>query len=292
MVELPMEEESLRLARELLSSVTRSPEAPLGEALRSLTRMSARLASAVSPDPEIVGAARVRLLREDPKRLVVRPSSLAAIGRAAGMHGPPVPLPLVDWRARAWSLPDECFTLVPGNVTDASLLTATALVCNHGTYGALRENGLIVLPSLRGARLRAVQCAASDPVSFALADGSEHAAFPDVPGWSVRDSAHRAAAEHLGWLRDDEGHEHDLEELGRLLSAARAALLFQSTEAGAPELPLDAASVTERLGDELAREAYDCYRAGHLAGEPPPADLVGAFRGAVERLPAYSEATR
>jgi hypothetical protein len=290
MVELPEEEEALRLAQRLLSSVTLSPAAPVEEALRSLTRMSARLADAVSPDPETADTTQVRLVHEDPGRLVVRPSSLAAMVGAAGMDGAPVPLPLADWRARTWSLPDECLAFAPGKATDVSLLAAAALACNDGAYAALRHDGLIVLPSLGGARLRAVQCAATDPVSFALAEGGDHAAFPDVPGWSARDCARRAAAEHLGWLRDEEGREHSAQALGRLLAAARAALFHQSIETGAPELALDAASVVQRLGDELARDAYEGYRAGRLAGESPPPDLVEAFRRAVERLRPYSEA--
>jgi hypothetical protein len=142
--------------------------------------------------------------------------------------------------------------------------------------------------SLKQARLRAIQCAMSDPVSFAVVNGSDTAAFPDVAGWSARDSARRAVAEHLGWLREGVGQDDDVDALGRLLTAARAALFLQSVEADDPELALGVASVADRLDDPLALEVYEAYRAGHLTGERPPSGLAEAFRGSVAGMPAYA----
>jgi hypothetical protein len=294
MSEWPDEEEALRLARELLGSPSSSRVAPLDDTLRSLTRMSVRVAKGVQAGLDGAGTTEVRLLREGSEGLVVPPTSLAALGRAVGLDHALDTLPLVDWRARVWSLPpDECLAPIPRDVPDPALLSAAALACNHGAYAALRRDGLLVLPSLKRARLRAVQCAASDPVSFALADGSDRAPFPNVPGWSARDSARRAVAEHLGWLRADERPDHGIEELGRLLTAARAALFLESIESGAPELALGVASVADRLAERLrgdgslALEAYESYRAGRLEGRAPPERLVPSVRNAVMELPCF-----
>ena len=44
------------------------------------------------------------------------------------------------------------------------------------------------------------QCEVTDPVSFALARGALVANFPNVPGFSIQDTARRALAEHAAWL--------------------------------------------------------------------------------------------
>ena len=67
---------------------------------------------------------------------------------------------------------------------------------------AIQAPDLLLFPSAdlaskpfpRG-NLRCAQCAATDPVSFALLDGRAIARFPLVPGWSAADWARRAVAE-------------------------------------------------------------------------------------------------
>jgi hypothetical protein len=44
--------------------------------------------------------------------------------------------------------------------------------------------------------MRTVQTTLTDPVSVALLSGEDVARFPDVPGFSARDLARRALAEH------------------------------------------------------------------------------------------------
>jgi hypothetical protein len=166
-------------------------------------------------------------------------------------------LPLADWRALVWSFPpDEGLAPVCAARPDPVLLGHAALVCNDGAYVGVRLDDLLVVPTLKRSRMRAVQCATTDPVTFALMAGRSSAAFPDVPGWSARDTARRAAAEHLGWLADGcPGPDRDR----RLAGAARAALFLESVERGAPELLLTVAAVEERLGP---------LDAGRVAGLP------------------------
>jgi hypothetical protein len=210
------------------------------------------------------------------------------MGEVLGTGRPPNLLPLVDWRARVWSLaPDECFAAVPERDLEPSLVGAAAGAGNDGVYAVFLADGLLVLPSLKRARLRAVHCLATDPVSFALLEGRECALFPNVAGWSARDSARRAVAEHLGWLgADGRGSDSQLGTLGRLLTAARAALFLESVDAGSPELALTVSSVAEALD---AREAYEAYRAGRVDGQAPAPELIEAFRRAVLKLPVYAE---
>jgi hypothetical protein len=153
---------------------------------------------------------------------------------------------------------------------------------------------LLILPSLKGSRLRAVQCPLTDPVSFALLRGEDSAAFPNVPGWSAQDSARRAVAEHLGWLRTRRGGSEPMaKRLGRLFAAARAAHFLESFRDGAPELAVTAAATADRTGrapnvsGSLAEEALGMLRLSRAGGDSPPAALVAAFEAAVRRLPAY-----
>jgi hypothetical protein len=126
-----------------------------------------------------------------------------------------------------------------------------------------------------------VQCAATDPVSFALAGARSQARFPRLAGWSARDWARRAVAEHRVWLSAPDarlnghtwiapppppgGSGHATRN--RLLSAARAGLFLESVERGEPELLLALDAAADRLGVE-------------------PED-IGGLRRAVARMSAY-----
>jgi hypothetical protein len=147
-----------------------------------------------------------------------------------------------------------------------------------------------------------VQCPASDPVSFALLDGRAHAAFPEMPGWSARDWAARAVAEHRAWLtagRDVPSAGDWIAArpravwggqatVGLLLCAARAALLFDSFESGRPALPLTLADVIAELAARVPGADADATEARTA---PSPA-AVERLRRQVASLPAYAPKRR
>jgi hypothetical protein len=246
-----------------------------------LVRLSQRIAARLGEEVAPSGVTRVELL-----------------GAGAA------PLPLADWRAVVWSsLPDETFVPVPGDPADAAAIRC-ALAPEIGPYNVLATDSLLVLPATnRDNRLRGVQCDITDPVSFAVCAGRETAFFPNVAGWSARDWARRAVAEHRAWLDDQrDGAELTIREwsyrearrapaglraLGRLLTAARAALFLESLDANAPVLPLTAA-VTARLLD--ADDVYAEYATARADGRAPEPDATAALREAVFHLPAYGEA--
>lgn len=249
---LASEREAFALALELEHRLPERPPAPLAAALASLTRQSQALASLMDDAASVAGHDTVRL---------------AGAVRSG--------LPLLDWRALVAPAGPARFVLVDGDPADPSAL-AHAAQAGHDPASALRRDAVLVRPTTApaAAKLRAVQCAATDPVSFALARGGGEASFPRLRGWSISDWAQRAVAEHRIWLRSParatlDGHAW----LGapataaRLIGAARAALLQASIAAGEPELLLSDDLVTERVGAHLEEPA--------------------ALRRAVERLPAY-----
>lgn len=295
---LPDEEPALRAALSLLDSLADAPPAPLGETLSTLARMSDRVARLLESEAEAAGRTEVRLLGTDPGDLVLPAGRATELRLLAGAHGRPELIPLVDWRARVWSLPpDEVLAVLPFDPTDPAVLAVTAPAGEDGSYAALRTASLLMLPSLKKTRLRIVQCAVTDPVSFALVEGRARARFPALSGWSAEDSARRAVAEHLGWILDERDPEPSARSLGRLLTAGRAALFHESLQAGNPELALTVAATAERLaarrsvGEGVAEEAFGAYRAASHDGDPPPAALLRSLRAAlVNSFPAYSAA--
>jgi hypothetical protein len=129
-------------------------------------------------------------------------------------------------------------------------------------------------------------------VSFALAAGATLAAFPNVAGFSIHDTAARAVAEHATWLAATDDRE--LETLGRLITAARAALLWESLDAGDPELPLTMEATLAGLAARgaasvgLADAAREAFHDFAVFWRPPPETVVVALRDAVVALPAYT----
>jgi hypothetical protein len=197
--------------------------------------------------------------------------------------------------------------LAAGDPRDLAVLATATSAGRAGAYPALRADGLLIFPTTETwgrAALRAVQCAVTDPVSFSLAEGRDRAAFPNVPGWSAKDSARRALAEHRAWLDLEQGRipppvrtwigeqpnaDSSLPALGMLFTAARAALFMESLAVGEPELPLTIAAVTALLQQGIADEAYECYRSCLVDQRPPLESTVSRFREAVQSLPAYSQ---
>ena len=271
---LPEEEQAIRAALALSKDLHRRPAPPLEEFLPPLLRLTARIADRLAEEVADAGTTDVPLL-----------------------GGDATPTPLADWRAVVLpSIPEETLALVDGDPADPAVLAA-----NHkgltGPFPTLRWEDLLVLPAPRAfGPLRAVQCRLTDPVSFALLDGSSVAAFPNVPGWSARDWGRRAVAEHGAWLADRrEWAELTIREwpdpearraapavraLGRLFTAARAGLFL---ETGA--LAVTARAAAELIGAEAEYEEYRVARAG---GAAPSERTVEAVRALVTRLPAYA----
>lgn len=273
-VELPAESETFARARRLQASLHAMPSAPLADFLAAFARLSTSVAGELTRQVAPAGTTEVRLLAGSPD---------------------PTLLPLADWRALvAPSEPDETFILVPGSPGDAEIVGPTAAVATEpGPYPTLTGGGLMVRPTAgwgRG-RLRAVQCEVTDPVSFALARGSQVAQFANVRGFSIQDTARRAVAEHAAWLRTGPP-DHPGATFGRLVIAARAGLLSQTIIDGAPELALTvdatlgllaARADAQSLADEI-REAYHDFAS---SGNPPPPRVANALRTIVLSLPAF-----
>ena len=300
--EMPEEEEAFRLGIELERALPRSPAPPLGEVIPAFTRLSRVIAAHISAATETAGYTDVGLLWGDERELALHPKSLSWLNGLTETNASVVPLPLADWRARvAPDLPDETFVVLAGDATRPAILAAAARASHAGAFPVFRTDALLLLPTLRWERAtgRAVQCESTDPVSMALIDGAKAARFPNLAGWSARDSARRAAAEHrarlAAWPGDDPPGIPPLQALGMLFTAARAGLFLESVETGAPELPLTAAAVARRLehsaagAGNVAPEAFEGFRAGRAEGLPVPHGLIAAFEGIVRKLPAFRD---
>lgn len=295
---LPEEEAALRIALALHNDLPRSPAAPLDRVLPFLVRMSRRIARLVADEIAEEGTTQVRILgREEASPLALRGSTKDHLGRAT------LQLPLIDWRAIVMPEGNEDrFTLVPGHPGDPKAVRRAFEAAHQHVYPALQSDELLVFPARSPwhANGRAVKSPAGDPVPFALLAGAETAAFPNVPGWSARDTALRAVAEHREWLSanaDDEIHAMSAPDarqsaLLMLFSAARAALFLESVERREPELTLTATATAERLRatdaslGEIAQSAL-------LAKDKRDPDRVvaAAFARAVRTLPPYAGGT-
>lgn len=192
-----------------------------------------------------------------------------------------VPTPLCDWRAVACpSRADETLEVRGGRPSDPNAIAAIAAI-DHGPNLALAEARLLVLPARSHARsrMRAIKAPFSDPVSFALISGASVAAFPEAAGWSARDWARRGVAEHRALLAGAPG-------VGGLTTAARAALLQESVEAGEPALAVTADAIAGRLA---GRPGADAAAEAIGDGDPAPKAVAG-LRALVTGLPAYRQA--
>lgn len=284
---LPEEEHALLQALELERSLASSPPPPLADVVPFLVRLSERIAARLADEVAELGATEVRLKGLDPLEIVYS-------------HGGPRSgvLPLCDWRGLVFPrLPDELFAPAPGDPADWEVLGRATAADGYGAYTALRAGEVVLLPAARSrTEMRAIKSRAVDPVSFALQEGRSTCAFPEVPGWSAKDTARRAVVEHLAWLRAAPGTQDLGTELARLLSAARAALFLESVRDGDPELPVTVTETVRRLSarSETARTAAE-DSLGHycefaLRRTPPPAATLAAMRAVVADLPAHAGA--
>jgi hypothetical protein len=281
---LPEEEATIRWALALERDLTRAPDPPWAEALAGLVGLSGRVARALSEDVARAGTVSV----------VVDFSASEEL--AVGAWARDGLLPLADWRAlvrgglrwggRVWNEPpDE--TLAPLEVRGLTLASVVTAVRegSHGPYPALRNGELLVLASRRWPRtqFRAVQCALTDPVSFALLDGVGSASFPDVPGWSALDTAARAVGEHRAWLAGPDIVGTSGDALSMLISAARATLFYGSVLAGSPVLTPTVAGTLRAMRAHwpevalVVDEVLPAYASWRREGVEPPARVVSAF---------------
>jgi hypothetical protein len=281
---LPEEEDAFRGAIELHRALPGAPPAPLARALPAFVRMSARIEALIAAELQDAALTEVQLAGGDP---ILAHARRRAVGEEV--------VALCDWRALVWpGLPDDVLAPHPGDPGDPVVLGATAAKQQAGIYPALRAGGLLVLPAAVRwrSRMRAVQCAATDPVSFAQLAGETVARFPDVAGWSARDTARRAVAEQRAALTaagdDDPGRA-----LGGLLTAARAALFAEHLDAGEPALAVTASETARRLAARstsaaaVADDALGCYEQFALHRTEPPRATIAALRDLVLGLPAY-----
>ncbi|MDQ5821670.1 MAG: hypothetical protein M3540_09530 [Actinomycetota bacterium] len=219
---LPEDEPMARFALDLRTRLAHIREAPFDEVLPWLVGLTQRVAR--------------RIEEELGKR--ARATEVRLVGAGEGTQ-------LVDWRALVLGELARIQVMdgSPGNSAD---LVRCAAEAREGVEPALRADGLLVLPNgdvngrpLPPGALRSVQCALTDPVSFALLEGRETAWFPDVAGWSAQDWARRAVDEHRAAGRSDS-------------AASRAEHFARTLEEGRPELLVTEAAVSPRR-DSAAR---------------------------------------
>ena len=294
---LPEERETFEQALALHRALPRSPDPPLAQTLEAFLRLTGRIAGRLGEEVEAEGFEDVRLSWAEDE-LVLAP------GASDPLHallGPGLRLlPLVDWRALAWpAAPDEALAEMPGHPADPATLEAATMAGRGGAYPALRHDDLLVLPAQpqRRTLLRAVQSPLTDPVSFAVLDGSPVARFSRAAGWSIAETAGRAVAEHRAWLRAGGGTGATSgETLGLLFAAARAGLLLESLESPEPELALTVAAVARSLSDSgrmteaRSESAYQAYLESRSGGSSPPARVLADLRRCVLALPGYRDA--
>jgi hypothetical protein len=296
---MPEEAASIEGALALHADLHRSPPADLGDTLPFCVRTSARIAARTSADAFAGGATEVRLTGADPPRLALRADHRDGLRRLTGTD--PSLLPLADWRSRTWpQYPDDAFAVTDVDPADPRAVSAAVAAGGDlGPFASLWHEDLMVLagPGI----MRAVQCEATDPVSFALARGDRTARFPEAPGLSAADTAERALLEHRAWLgawreqgepplaawmaAQDRTTTPELQTLGWLFSAARAALFSASVQAGEPELCLTMAAAAEAVGADEEWAAYADCRRQHL---DPPQAVVMSMRESVLSMPAYA----
>ena len=274
---LPEEEPAIRAALDLYARLPSGPVPPVAEMLPHLVRLSLRIAGAIGREVDDAGW-----------------TDVALDGEAGGAF-----LPLADWRALVWSwVPDERLLPDPGDPRDPDAIARSARRFRPARQPVLRHDDLVILPlediESGWGRLRAVQCGLTDPVSVALLGGRASARFPEVAGWSARDWARRAVAEHRCWLETGPGAA-DPPPLARPINAARAALFLSSVEEGSPLLPLTPADTMRELADRVAGQQavaeaaiaeYSDWRAERRAPDPV---VARALVTAVRRLDAYSD---
>jgi hypothetical protein len=277
---LPEEEPAIRNALRILGSLHRAPSSSIDAVLPWLVRISSRVADRIGRDLEPAGRTAVVLWPGRPDRLATDLDLTSDL------------LPLCDWRARCFRpRPDETFVVADGSPVDSTHLVTAAARSRPGAHVVLRGPNFLVLP-MTGV-LRAIQCEATDPVTFALCDGRLTAQFPNVQTWSADHSARREVAEHRNWLMARPRVCSPAHAVAVLLGASRAAYFLQTLREGRPILALTCDAAAQALAT-LAPDAHDAafaaaesyieYRRG---AAQPSQQLVTQLEAAVTKLPCY-----
>jgi hypothetical protein len=285
---IPEEEPAIRLGLELYRGLSRRPDPALERVVPALLGLSARVAGEVASSVSEAGATEVALTGAQPPAV-----SAAADGTWTRLGGGEV-LPLADWRARTLAEPPEeaLVLLREADAADPASIAAAGAAEAPGVVPALPWGPVLILPSLdtrtrplpRGV-LRSIQCAASDPVSHALASGADSALFSEIPGWSARDAALRATAEQHARIAQLP-LAGSVGELAARLAAIRAALFLQSVRLGEPRLALTLPAACAELAARkpgsagLAAEAAAAWR----TGQPPSPGVVRSLADVAREL--------
>jgi hypothetical protein len=290
---LPEEGEALEDALCLQRRLSRSPKAPLDRFLPTFVRLTKRVAALLEAETASCPETQVQLAWSGAEELALGRENLETLRYSGG--GSTDALPLADWRSLvAPTRPDECFALGSGDPTDPAALAAAARAGSAVAYAALRADNVLILPPSDVYWLgdyRCVHFGRSDPVSFALLEGSCVARYPDHVGWRIEDCAARAVREHQAYMEVQLNEPRwEVEKLGLLMTGARAALLAESIEAGEPTLPLTVTATARALADRLpsaravAEEAAALYHLHRHEGGPPLDSLIAALRPVVASL--------
>lgn len=288
---MPEHEGALRAAIDLERRIGATPAG--AEFAAHAVAMAGAVADLIAHELDDEGHDDVRLVDDGELTLPRNPA-----WRLESVSREPRLVPLVDWRvlcggwlirdgARPPALPDETLAPIGLDPADLGELRAAVAGGDAGPYPALRSGPLLVLASRGWSRthLRAVQCAATDPVSFALLDGHASAAFPAVAGWSAEHTACRAVSESADGVAAG--------DLPALITAARAGLFLQSVREGEPALTVTASATLRTLGEHCGGspaavdEAREALRSLRLGAAEPPRATVEALRSLVAGLAPY-----
>jgi hypothetical protein len=333
---MPEESEAVEVAAALRAEIPRLHPARLEDTVRLFIRLCDRVVERIGEEIDEAGATEVELLGLDPVSLTTGGGEMEGLRSVVAQDAAIRLLPLADWRALVVpGMADETLGVVSRDPHSSELLGTLARASSDGAYPLLRSNGLLLLPAakmpVRGnehhpstlesnrqrrvaawarAKLRGIQCAASDPVTWALLERRSQARFPNVRGWHAHDVARRAVAEHSAWLRlPDDGAPPMVRgwiepqqasvrptglSLARLFTAARAALFLESVDTAKPEVAVTLAAVAGQLAgrsptsEAVASEALEALRSFRQDGREPAEAIVLALRRAVLELDAYA----
>ena len=158
-------------------------------------------------------------------------------------------LPLADWKARAVpELPDEAFaarTRRPGATP-----TRWPPRTREGIR-VLRDGDVLVQCRSAVGTLRGAQSPVTDPVSLRYSTARQPRPSRPCPGWSARDCALRAVAEHRSWLAAQAPRLYANDRVARPAAHRRPrGAVPESLDGERPSLALTAAATAEALAAE------------------------------------------
>lgn len=219
---------------------------------------------------------------------------LKGTGPSAGKEAP-----LVDWRSLTFPRDaGEVLIATPGAARDPALVRALSARSGR-RRSAILDGRLLAMPIKPGSpgdtraewawQLRAMQCATSDPVSWATASGRSTAVFLQHSGWSLQDWHALSARLPAEQLAAEAFRTATLDQrVAVLFAAVRTAALGRSMSEGHPMLPVSLDAAADEAADlhprlRAAVEATTEYVQGE-AGNLEPLDLEPWRTQALEAL--------